>query len=450
MKKKHIALFAACALTLFLCGCSEFRNTFALFGGNVEKTEETAHTFTAKDDVWQFSTEYGGNTTFFSSDETVATVDGNGNVKPRSSGSAVITAASSDGKFMSSVKVEVLLSETLRGVWVSTAWNIDFPSESGLTEEKLKAEIDEIVENTASWGLNAIFLQVRPMNDSIYPSEIFPTSTFVGEGLPFDILEYFISAAHSKGIELHAWINPYRCKTANEYTFESDGVFYYDPGLPEVRKIVVDGVREILNNYDVDGIHFDDYFYPSGDFDDSATFEKYGNGAKIGDWRRDNVTELIKEVSSVVKKKSGCVFGVSPGGIWATKQNEPDGVEGLGNTSQTYYDVYADTKKWVEEGLLDYICPQIYWQLESKIAPFGKIAEWWSDLCEKNGVSLYVGIAAYRGESSEAYKDPDEIKNELAFLSGLSGCDGEVYFSYSSLKNDLASVQATLKEVYGR
>ena len=150
----------------------------------------------------------------------------------------------------------------------------------------------------------------------------------------------------------------------------------------------------------------------------------------------------------VKEKSSDVVFGVSPGGIWATKQNNEEGVEGLGNTSQTYYDVYADTKKWVEDKIVDYICPQIYWHIDSSIAPFEPIAEWWSDLCDRCDVDLYVGIAAYKGESSSAYQTPDEIKNEISYLQTLSRCDGEVYFSYSSLEENLAQVVDTLKEIY--
>lgn len=480
MKRKIIALFAVFSIVLSLYGCSGIRNTFSLFGGNVEKTGKISHEFTEKNDVWRFDAEK--NSVFFSSDGKIATVDENGNVRPVSSGTAVITAATPDGSKMRSVRVNVSLPESeeknLRGVWVSTVWNIDFPSDSGLGEAALKKEIDGIVKNVKEWGLNAIFLQVRPMSDAIYPSEIFPSSSFVagkqGEKLPFDILEYFVSAAHSSGISVHAWINPYRVSFPSlygtdteklsetnparrhpEYTVAFNGALYYNPGLPEVRKLVLSGVEEILDKYDVDGIHFDDYFYPSGSsgagaFDDGKAFEKYGNGKTPGDWRRDNVTALIKETSALVKrKKPSCVFGVSPGGIWATKQNNAEGVSGLGNTSQTYYDVYADTKKWVEEKYVDYICPQIYWHIESKIAPFEPIAKWWSDLCTENKIPLYVGIAAYRGEENGAYKNPDEIKNELSCLSSLSGYSGEVYFSYSSLKNDLASVISTLKEVYG-
>lgn len=496
MKAKKLLLFAVfLSLSLSLCGCSDLRNTFSLFGGNVEKTEKNSHEFTSNDETWKMpvkitSENYSEEVYFFSSNEKVATVSEDGTVTPLSNGNAIITAAFLDGSNIISAKVTVkfpdnediqtnltVTDKDLRGVWVSTVWNIDFPSDSGLSEEKLKGELDKIMENAKEWGLNTVFLQVRPMSDAIYPSSIFPSSSFItgkqGDQLPFDILDYAVKSAHENGLELHAWINPFRISFSSlygtdikklaasnpaalhpEYTIAFNGALYYNPGLPEVRDMVVKEIKEIVSKYDVDGIHFDDYFYPSGSnetnaFDDNAAFEKYGNGKSLDDWRRENINTLIKEVYNTVKETDPkCRFGVSPGGIWATKQNNDEGVEGLGNTSQTYYEVYADTKKWVEEKTVDYICPQIYWHIESSIAPFEPIAKWWSELCKKSDVDLYIGIAAYKGENAEAYKNPNEIKNELTYLQTLSRCNGEVYFSYSSLKNNLADVVTTLKEVY--
>lgn len=493
MKVRKPIIFAVLLSIIFsLCGCSDLRNTFSLLGDKVEKSEKNAYEFTVQGEKWQFvgdiTDENKNEVYFFSSDESVAKVSEYGTVIPVSDGSALITAAYRDGSKMFSARIKVAFADSantqdsdktknLRGVWVSTVWNIDFPSESGLNEEKLKKELDGIMENAASWGLNAVFLQVRPMSDSIYPSSVFPSSSFVtkkqGDKLPFDILEYAVKKAHENGLELHAWINPFRISFSSlyktdisklspenpaakhpEYTVEYKNALYYNPGLPEVRQLVLDEITEIVSKYDVDGIHFDDYFYPSGSgesgsFDDSDAFEKYGNGKTLSDWRRENINTLIKEVSETVKKNApNCRFGVSPGGIWATAQNNDEGVSGLGNTSQTYYDVFADTKKWVEEKSVDYICPQIYWNMENSVAPFGPIASWWSELCEKSGVDLYVGIAAYRGEDTAAYQSPEEIKNELSYLQTLSKYDGEVYFSYSSLKNNLAGVVSTIKEVY--
>lgn len=487
--EKRIILAFFLVLSLTLCGCSDLRNTFSLFWKDVEKTEENSHTFTSFDEEWKMpAANFEGKLFYFSSNEKVASVSEDGTVRPVSNGNAIITAAAYDGSFITSASVSVALknadkktetkSEKLRGVWVSTVWNIDFPSDSGLSEKELKSEIDEIMKNAASWNLNAVFFQVRPMSDALYESEYFPATSFVsgkqGESLPFDILEYAVSAAHENGLELHAWINPFRISFSSlygadteklaennparlhpEYTVEYKNALYYNPGLPEVRKLVTDGVSEIVKNYDVDGIHFDDYFYPSGSsekgaFDDSASYEKYGDGLALDDWRRENVNTLIKEVHDAVKSiKPDCAFGVSPGGIWATAENNKDGVSGLGNTSQTYYDVFADTKKWVEEKTVDYICPQIYWHTGSSIAPFEPIAKWWDELCSKAEVDLYVGIAAYKGEDTAAYQNPEEIKKELECLSALSSCRGEVYFSYSSLKKNLAGVVNTLKEVYG-
>ena len=275
--------------------------------------------------------------------------------------------------------------ESVRAVWVSIAGG-DFPSYDNLSANKLKQEIDAIVDNVYSYGLNTIYFQVRSHSDSMYNSSIFPTASALvenqGDTAPMDVLEYFIEKAHSKNIELHAWINPYRVSSRSHSTSSlagtnpavlhpdwivkhfnddgSEGGIFYDPALPEVRRLVVDGVMEIVENYDVDGIHFDDYFYPynnAKNFEDNSSYEKYGEGKNRDDWRRENVDLLVRNVyTSIKNSKPSVKFGISPFGVWAKKTAScPEGTEGLGWPLQSYSDIYADTRNWIVNGWVDYI-----------------------------------------------------------------------------------------------
>lgn len=372
-------------------------------------------------------------------------------------------------------------TEGVCGMWVATVSGIDFPSSEGLSEETLKQQIREITEKGKEYGVNTIFFQVRPCADALYPSKIFPSSAYVsgrqGVGVSFDILEYFIEKAHEKGIKLHAWINPYRITTpsvSEEHGFdltrlaenhparlhpetvvkhvsESDGkkhyAMYFNPALPEVRQLVCDGVAEIIDNYDVDGIHFDDYFYPYEDaknFDDGEAFALYGKGMSRDDWRRENINLLIEQVHGICDGR--VPFGVSPCGVWAKKSDEtPEGTENIGNTVQSYYDIYADVLEWIENKRIDYICPQLYWQINHPSAPFYVLADWWDEVCTKYGVDLYIGIGAYRGNESGAFSNPDEIASQIAYAEQKKSCKGVVFFSYTHLKKNYADVQTSVK-----
>ncbi|AOT72092.1 family 10 glycosylhydrolase [Geosporobacter ferrireducens] len=366
--------------------------------------------------------------------------------------------------------------EELRGLWVATVLNIDYPSKPTTEPEIQKAEAVRILEHAADMGLNAVFLQVRPASDAIYKSRYFPWSKYLtgSQGQApkddFDPLKFWVEEAHKRGIELHAWINPYRGtkKTAAEpnHDFASlhasnpakvnpnwmvkhtDGNLYYDPGLPEVRQLVIDGVLEIIENYGVDGIHFDDYFYPGKDFNDKATYEKYGKGfANINDWRRENVNLLIRDLSKAIKAASKDVrFGISPVGIWANNNTNPLGSDTRG--MQAYYDQFADSRKWVKEGWLDYIAPQIYWNIGFAVADYSKLLSWWSDTVHGTGVDLYIGQAAYRAGNSDPqspWHGVSEIKKQLELNLKNSEVKGSIFFSYNSFDKN----PALSKEIQG-
>ena len=350
----------------------------------------------------------------------------------------------------------------LRGTWVSTVYNLDYPSNRGLSQTQLKKEADEIIGSAAEMGLNAIFLQVRPECDAIYPSQIFPWSQYLSgtQGTApdgnFDALEYFINAAHYHKIQLHAWINPYRITVSAYDTLEegiaslsenhpaklnphwilygNDKKLYLDPAIPEVQQLILDGIEEIAKNYNVDGIHLDDYFYPDGGFDDSASFKTYGSSFdNIEDFRRNNVNKIVKALYSICKQNN-LTFGISPFGIWANSTHNELGSLTAGN--QSYYSHYADSRLWVKEGWLDYIAPQLYWAIGSYEGEFEKLLLWWRDTVSGTGVNLYIGLAAYRSADStndSTWYNGREIIQQLKMLDMYGQTNGVIFFRHGTL-----------------
>jgi len=359
-------------------------------------------------------------------------------------------------------------NEKFRGIWISTVYQIDYPSGNTTSSEKLKKEASAILDDCKNMGFNAIILQVRPTADSFYKSDIFPWSKWISgtEGKApdngFDPLSYWVEEAHKRGMELHAWLNPYRVTGAvekgkdplaevsennparlhPEYTVKytaSDGKqsYYFNPALPEVRKLIVDGAIEIVKNYDVDGIHIDDYFYPGENFDDNAAFSKYGSGfSSKADWRRNNVDLFIKEMNERLHNEDPDIqFGVSPSGIWENKSENSLGSDTKGSGS--YSSVYADTRKWASEGWIDYIVPQIYWNVGHKIADYKIISDWWCNVVKNSRTKLYIGLADYKTvgvDSSDPFYNGNEIKKQMEMNASNDIIKGEVHFAYNSTK----------------
>ena len=368
----------------------------------------------------------------------------------------------------------------LRGIYIATVYNLDFPSKPGLDAGKLAEELDDIVENTAALGCNAIYFQVRGASDAMYDSDIFPVSEYLtgkknGE-LPdgFDPLGYLIDAAHASGIAVHAWVNPLRvtrggtsknpktdpdllpkgspARISPELTVPYAGELYYDAGLPEVRKLVARGVSEIVTNYDVDGVLFDDYFYPypedGYEFDDSASYERYGSG-DIGDWRRENINKMVSLCYEAVKAADPeCRFGIAPFGIW---QND-DGKNGGSATRglESYESIYCDTLAWVKGGYVDYIAPQIYWNFSHKSAPYGVIADWWCAQLDGTGVELYVSHAAYKyGTDDWKFAGAvGEMREQLKYARRLISYRGSILYGYSELVADTDGVAGEVTECF--
>lgn len=364
----------------------------------------------------------------------------------------------------------------MRGVWVSSVYNLDYPKTPGTDAASLRRQADAILDGAESMGLNAIFLQVRPSADALYPSGIFPWSKYLTgtcgaaptDG--FDPLRYFIDGAHARGLELHAWLNPYRitkgkdaewnalpashpAKQHPEYTVKyTDGNYYFNPGLPAVRQLVEDGVSEILDKYpDIDGIHFDDYFYPGQDFDDAATFAQYGGGfSDIGDWRRENVNILVRELDALIHRKNPAIqFGISPSGVWANKADNPRGSDTRGG-NPSYSKAYADTLAWISEGTVDYVCPQLYWYMGQSAADYTVLTKWWSDAVKGSDVKLYIGEAAYKcddPEQGDIWKGSAELLRHLGYCETQPGVGGHIFFRYGSF-DEVPGLRAALTGYY--
>lgn len=361
----------------------------------------------------------------------------------------------------------------VRGVWIATVFNIDYPSFYDLPAAQLKAEIDAIIETCKKGGLNTIFFQVRPSCDALYDSDIFPVSRVLSTTgrLQFDPLEYFVEAAHRNNIFLHAWINPLRITVSAdsedklpadspavkhpEWTVKyADGKLYFNAGIPDVRKLVADGVREIVENYNVDGIVFDDYFYPyptaAGDpFDDADAYAKYGSSFdNVADFRRDSINRLIKLCYDTVKDVyADCLFGVSPGGVW---QNN-NGVNGGSDTwgFETYHSLYCDTLAWVNGGYVDYVSPQIYWTFDTTGTPYGHLIDWWNAKLDGTGVKLWVSHGAYRYEEGDWTDPAGEMTSQIEYAREVLSYRGSVFYGYDELRGNDFGILEELTDAYG-
>jgi uncharacterized lipoprotein YddW (UPF0748 family) len=325
-------------------------------------------------------------------------------------------------------------AEGLKGAWVASVYNINFPSRRGLSPETQKAQIREIVAAAAHSGLNALMVQVRPEGDALYTSRIEPWSRFLTgtQGLApgYDPLDYFIQEGRSQGVAIHAWVNPYRAATSlsearagNHVSRQLAGavhrigsILWLDPGEPAVREHVVKVVRDIVERYPVAGVLLDDYFYPypsrsypKGSFPDRAFYARYGSGTNLADWRRENINRLIKELHDTVKEvRPAALFGVSPFGIY--RKGFPADVK---VELDQYQDLYADPVAWLKHGWVDYLSPQLYWR-DKSAQSFSTLLRWWRNpAINPNGIPIYPSIAIDRLGGS--YQWPSsEIASQLA------------------------------------
>jgi len=306
----------------------------------------------------------------------------------------------------------------MRAVWIATVANIDWPSSNRLLPTQQRIEIVNMLDRLTENNINAIVLQIRPMADAFYPSNLEPWSHWLTgrQGVrpsPFyDPLQFIIEEAHKRCMEVHVWLNPYRVTTtgdsmmlSKEHLFYKQpelfvrygGKYYFNPGLDETRNFLNKVVEDIVEHYDVDGVHFDDYFYPypvkGEDFPDDETFMKFPRGFapnQKADWRRNNVNMAIAEVQQTIKNlKPWVEFGVSPFGVWRNDNVDPRGSATRAGI-QNYDDLYADILKWLAEGTIDYVTPQLYWEIGKKVANYEVLLKWWIE--NSYGKNLYIGL----------------------------------------------------------
>ncbi len=363
--------------------------------------------------------------------------------------------------------VRVGHTRELRAAWVASVFNLTWPSRTGLSEAQSRGEIAAILDTLVELRMNAVVVQIRPESDALYRSEIEPWSRFLtgtqGTDPGWDPLAAWIDEAHARGIEVHAWMNPYRgmatasatttpahvTRTLSSYASPWGTSLWMDPGSSEVRAHVVSVVRDVVARYDVDGIHFDDYFYPYPDgsrtFPDDETYDAYvgaGGTLSLADWRRDNVNTLVREVSEAIAAERADVrFGISPFGIY--RPGMPPGISGL----DAYATLYCDAPRWLEEGWVDYVAPQLYWPSTQTAQAFGALIEWWAQRPRDPGRSIFAGINLTRLGSTSAWT-ADEIRTQVELTRGQrdAGARGVFFYTAEPLLDDLLGVRALVRD----
>jgi len=352
--------------------------------------------------------------------------------------------------------------------------NIDYPSNPTPSAATLQADFRSQLYRLRQAGINTLFVQVRPAGDALYLSAHAPWSEWLtgqqgkAPTSNFDPLTFMVDEAHAQGLELHAWVNPYRVAMKLDSTnFDRLHLFhrhrdwihtygtrrYLDPGLPEVRAHLGEVIDELVANYDLDGIHFDDYFYPypipGQVFPDSNTYRSYGGSLQLADWRRNNVNQFVAETHRRIKAAKPWVqFGISPFGVWRNQANDPNGsATRAGATS--YDDLYGDALAWARSGTVDYLLPQLYWSMDYPPAAHRILADWWTANTPTK-VDLYIGHSAYKvgNNADEAWNDPSEISRQIAYGRSSSAISGSVFFSAKSLYGNPLGLIQQLQTTY--
>ncbi|KML67279.1 glycoside hydrolase family 10 protein [Pectobacterium peruviense] len=363
--------------------------------------------------------------------------------------------------------------EPVRGVWLATVSRLDWPPVTSVNasspairvtqqQDALKGKLDKL----KNLGINTVFFQIKPDGTALWPSKILPWSDMltghIGEDPGYDPLQFMLDEAHKRGIKVHAWFNPYRVSVntkpgivtelnrtlsqnpASVFVLHRDWIrtagdrFVLDPGIPEARSWITSIVAEVVARYAIDGVQFDDYFYAESSgsaLNDAETFKRYGQGfGSKADWRRHNTQQLIEQVSRTIKQlKPEVEFGVSPAGVWRNRSHDTAGSDTRG--AAAYDEAYADTRLWVQQGLLDYIAPQLYWPFARDAARYDVLAKWWADVVKPTSTRLYIGVALYKvGEPSK--NEPDwmikggvpELKKQLDLNESTPHINGTILF----------------------
>ncbi len=381
--------------------------------------------------------------------------------------------------FTSIYSQRVEIEGQFRGVWISTVKRLDYPSRSGLNSYELKREFIKILDSCKSVGINAVIFQIRPAADAFYASAYEPWSQWLTgkQGRApypyFDPLKFMIEQTHKRHMQFHAWINPFRAVAtigkadivANHITKRKPQWFfnyginkYFNPGIPAVRNYIATIISDIVRRYDIDAIHFDDYFYPYPIRDkekkiinipDSKTFRRYNQGFRnIKNWRRNNINLFIRQVHDSIKKiKPWVRFGVSPPGVWRNKGYDSDGSATLGLAAYDW--LYADVLFWLKKHWIDYVAPQLYWSIENKRANYKILLNWW--VKHSYGIDLYIGLniqAINKHAGKKSWGNPNEIPEQIKLADSYHAVKGFILYRYSSLMKNPLGITDSLKNNY--
>jgi uncharacterized lipoprotein YddW (UPF0748 family) len=360
----------------------------------------------------------------------------------------------------------------LRGVWISTVYNLDWPSTASYGNAvKQMDEYRKLLDELQALGINAVFVQVRAAADAIYPSLLVPWATSLtgtqGREPGYDPLALMIEETHARNMEFHAWFNPFRAsvdakleklasnhiaKQQPDWIVNASNKLYINPGVPQARQHIIEAISEVARNYEIDGIHLDDYFYPSNvAFADDAAFKAY-NPEKYrskGDWRRNNINVFVRDLGLAIEAINPDIsYGISPFGVWRNQKDDPTGSDTKAGVT-AYDSMFADVRTWIKEGWIDYINPQLYWSLSLPVARYDKLVDWWVQEVQGTGVDLYIGHSPYKLGTKEAgWDSAQELIKQLDYNKQYPQITGDVFFSAKDLMRNPLNIKEALQAYY--
>lgn len=364
----------------------------------------------------------------------------------------------------------VSTGDEVRGAWISTVFNLDWPKTKTSAEQQ-KASYIALLDSLQEVGINTVYVQVRPAGDALYPSTMVPWSKVLtgiqGADPGYDPVAFMVEETHKRNMEFHAWFNPFRANTDiltasldpshvalshPDWIVNTGKQLYINPGIPEARQHIIDTIMEVVNGYDIDGIHLDDYFYPSNTvFKDDAAYRQYNQGAyaNLADWRRGNINAFVQSLGeSIHRVKPDVEYGISPFGVWRNQSVDKTGSDTKAGVT-AYDSMYADVRAWIQNGWIDYVAPQIYWSMSNPAADYDKLVDWWAGEVQGTGVDLLIGHAPYKlGTSEIGWQSASEIINQLKYNQNYAEVKGSIFFRAENILSNPLGIKDQLQSYY--
>ncbi|VTR55009.1 Uncharacterized protein conserved in bacteria [Actinobacillus pleuropneumoniae] len=364
----------------------------------------------------------------------------------------------------------VSTGDEVRGAWISTVFNLDWPKTKTSAEQQ-QASYIALLDSLQEVGINTVYVQVRPAGDALYPSTLVPWSKVLtgiqGADPGYDPVAFMVEETHKRNMEFHAWFNPFRANTDiltasldpshvaishPDWIVNTGKQLYINPGIPEARQHIIDTIMEVVNGYDIDGIHLDDYFYPSNTvFKDDAAYRQYNNGAyaNLSDWRRGNINAFVQSLGeSIHRVKPDVEYGISPFGVWRNQSVDKTGSDTKAGVT-AYDSMYADVRTWIQNGWIDYVAPQIYWSMSNPAADYDKLVDWWAGEVQGTGVDLLIGHAPYKlGTSEIGWQSASEIINQLKYNQNHVEVKGSIFFRADNILSNPLGIKDQLQSYY--